>query len=218
MSKNKSFAVFGLGRYGLAAARKLSAEGAQVLAVDTDPQVVQDAAPYLPLVKCADITSAAVLEELGVGHIDVVIIAMAEHLEASVMAVMLCKDAGVPNVIVKCASEAHKRLLLRVGADQVVIPESESGERMAQNLLSSGFVDFMELSGEISLTEKRVRPDWVGRSLIELNLRKKYGINVVALKRGDTIDVTIDPNQPLQEGDALVIIAETAKLQKLQEK
>lgn len=216
MSK-KSYAVFGLGRYGLAAARELSAAGAQVLAVDSDESVVQSATAYLPLVKCADVTDPEVLEVLGIANFDVVIIAMAEHMEACVMAVMLCKEAGVPTVIVKCASETHGRLLSRVGADQVVIPESESGARMAKNLLSSGFVDVMELSGDVSLIEVPVKAEWVSHTLIELNLRKKYAINVVALKRGDTIDVTVDPTQPLQAGDLLVVIAETAKLHKLRE-
>ena len=216
MSK-KSYAVFGLGRYGMAAARELSAAGAQVLAVDANEAVVQSAAAYLPLVKCADVTDPEALEVLGIANFDVVIIAMAEHMEACVMAVMLCKEAGVPTVIVKCASETHGRLLSRVGADQVVIPESESGTRMAKNLLSSGFVDVMELSGDVSLIEVPVKAEWVSHTLIELNLRKKYAINVVALKRGETIDVTVDPTQPLQAGDLLVVIAETAKLHKLRE-
>lgn len=215
--KNQSYAVFGLGRYGLATAKELAAAGAQVLAVDRDEQAVQSAAAFIPLVKCADVTDPAVLEMLGISNFDVVIIAMAEHMEACVMAVMLCKEAGVPTVIVKCASETHGRLLSRVGADQVVIPESESGVRMARNLLSSGFVDVMELSGEVSLIEVPVKAEWAGKSLIELNLRKKYGINVVALKRGESIDVTIDPAAPMQEGDFLVVIAETAKLHKLKE-
>ena len=215
--KNQSYAVFGLGRYGLATAKELAAAGAQVLAVDRDEQAVQSAAAFIPLVKCADVTDPAVLEMLGISNFDVVIIAMAEHMEACVMAVMLCKEAGVPTVIVKCASETHGRLLSRVGADQVVIPENESGVRMARNLLSSGFVDVMELSGDVSLIEVPVKAEWVGKSLIELNLRKKYSINVVALKRGDAIDVTIDPAAPMQEGDALVVIAETVKLHKLKE-
>ena len=215
--KNQSYAVFGLGRYGLATAKELAAAGAQVLAVDRDEQAVQSAAAFIPLVKCADVTDPAVLEMLGISNFDVVIIAMAEHMEACVMAVMLCKEAGVPTVIVKCASETHGRLLSRVGADQVVIPENESGVRMARNLLSSGFVDVMELSGDVSLIGVPVKAEWVGKSLIELNLRKKYSINVVARKRGDAIDVTIDPAAPMQEGDALVVIAETAKLHKLKE-
>lgn len=217
MSNKKSYAVFGLGRYGLAAARELSAAGAQVMAVDSDEAAVQSATAFLPLVKCADVTDPTVLEMLGIANIDVVIIAMAEHMEACVMAVMLCKEAGVPTVIVKCANETHGRLLSRVGADQVVIPEKESGVRLAKNLLSSGFVDMIELSGEVSLIEIAVKPEWIGKSLMELNLRKKYGINVVALKQGKAIDVTIDPNQPLQQGDVLVVIAETAKLHKLKQ-
>ena len=215
MSMQKTYAVFGLGRYGTAVAQELTAAGVDVLAVDSNQQLVNSAAATIPVVKCADVTDPDALEVLGIANFDVVIIAMAEHMEACVMAVMLCKEAGVPTVIVKCASETHGRLLSRVGADQVVIPESESGARMAKNLLSSGFVDVMDLSDEVSLIEVPAKAEWIGHSLMELHLRKKYGINVVALKRGAAIDVTIDPNQPLAEGDRLVVIAETAKLHKL---
>jgi trk system potassium uptake protein TrkA len=217
MSIHKTYAVLGLGRYGYAVASGLVKSGAEVLAVDQREAIVNAAAVDLPLCKCADVTDPAVLEMLGISNFDVVIIAMAEHMEACVMAVMLCKEAGVPTVIVKCASETHGRLLSRVGADQVVIPESESGARMAKNLLSSGFVDVMDLSDEVSLIEVPAKAEWIGHSLMELNLRKKFGINVVALKQGSVIDVTIDPNQPLAEGDRLVVIAETAKLHKLKE-
>lgn len=217
MSVQKSYAVFGLGRYGMAVAQALVNDGAQVLAVDAREDLVNAAAATLPLCKCADVTNPEVLSLLGISNMDVVIISMASHLEASVMAVMLCKEAGVETVIAKCSNETHRRILLKVGADQVVIPESESGTRLAKNLLSSGFVDMVELAENVSLVELPVRAAWVGETLISLNLRKKYGINVVAIQEGDKINVTPDPAAPLTADQALVIIADTAKLRKLRE-
>lgn len=215
MSIKKSYAVFGLGRYGIAVAKELAENGIDVLAVDRDETLVNAAAVTIPVCKCADITDPKVFDLLGIGNMDVVIIAMGGHLEASVMAVMLCKEAGVPTVIVKCATEMHRKILLKVGADQAIIPESESGVRLAKNLLSSGFVDMVELTDEVSLVELDIRPEWVGKSLMELDLRRKYGINAVALQQNNTIQVTIDPTAPLTADQKLVVIAETDKLHKL---
>ena len=138
MSINKSYAVFGLGRYGLAVAKELVANGKEVIAVDSDQKIVNDSSAFLPICKCADVTDAEVISRLGIGNIDTVIVCMASNLEATVMAVTLCKEAGVRKVIAKCANEMHQKILLRVGADQVVFPENESGIRLAKNLLSSG--------------------------------------------------------------------------------
>ena len=215
MSIKKSYAVFGLGRYGIAVAKELVDNGIQVLAVDRDETTVNVASSYIPVCKCADITDRKVFDLLGIGNMDVVIIAMGSHLEASVMAVMLCKEAGVPTVIVKCANETHRKILLKIGADQAIIPESESGVRLAKNLLSSGFVDMVELTDSVSLVELDIRPEWVGKSLIDLNLRKKYGVNVVALRQNRAVHVNIDPSTPLTADQKLVVIADTDKLHKL---
>ena len=210
-----TYAVFGLGRYGTAVARELVANGMEVIAVDTDQRIVNTVADDLPICKCADITDPEVIRQLGIGNVDVVIVAMANNLEASVMAVTLCKEAGVPTVIAKCANEMHQKILNRVGADKVVFPENESGIRLAKNLLSSGFVDMVSLAKNVSMIELDVKPDWVGKNLIELNLRKKYSINVVALRKGDAVSVDIDPHAALQETDKLIVIANTEKLAKL---
>lgn len=215
MSIQRSYAVFGLGRYGLAVARELLRGGADVLAVDMNETVVNSAANELPLCKCANVTDPEVIKQLGIGTLDVVIIAMASNLESSVMATMLCKEAGVPTVIAKCANEMNSRILSRVGADKVVFPEYESGIRLAKNLLSAGFVDVIELSREVAMVELKVRPEWAGKTLIELNLRRKYGINVVALRRGEDISVGIDPEKPLAKDLRLIVIGSTEKLSKL---
>ena len=210
-----TYAVFGLGRYGTAVARELVENGMEVIAVDADQRIVNAAADQLPICKCADITDPDVIRQLGISNVDVVIVAMANNLEASVMAVTLCKEAGVPKVIAKCANEMHQKILTRVGADKVVFPENESGIRLAKNLLSSGFVDMVSLAKNVSMIELDVKPDWAGKNLIELNLRKKYSINVVALRKGDAVSVDIDPHAPLQDSDKLIVIANTEKLSKL---
>lgn len=215
MSIHKTYAVFGLGRYGRAVAAELAAAGAEVLAVDRNQLLVNSAAATIPLCKCADITDPEVYDLLDIGNLDVVIIAMGGHLEASVMAVMMCKEAGVPTVIAKCANETHGKILAKVGADQTIIPEQESGVRLAKNLLSSGFVDMVELTDSVSLLEMEIRPEWVGKTLIDLNLRKKFGINVVALKQGADVSVVVDPAAPLVADQKLVVIADTDKLRKL---
>lgn len=215
MSMKKSYAVFGLGRYGIAVARELADSGAEVIAVDFDERIVNAAAAELPICKCADITDPEVIRQLGIANVDVVIIAMANNLEASVMAVTLCKEIGVKTVIAKCANEMHQKILSRVGADKVVFPENESGIRLAKNLLSSGFVDMVSLAKNVSMIELDVKPEWCGKNLIELNLRKKYSINVVALRRGDMVSVDIDPHEPLTDRFKLIVIANAEKLSKL---
>ena len=215
MSMKKSYAVFGLGRYGIAVARELADSGAEVIAVDCDERIVNAAAAELPICKCADITDPEVIRQLGISNVDVVVIAMANNLEASVMAVTLCKEIGVKTVIAKCANEMHQKILTRVGADRVVFPENESGIRLAKNLLSSGFVDLVSLAKNVSMIELDVKSEWTGKNLIDLNLRKKYSVNVVALRRGDMVSVDIDPSAPLLSGDRLIVIANTEKLRKL---
>ena len=215
MSIHQTYAVFGLGRYGRAIAKELVDSGAEVLAVDTDEEIVNEASADIPLCKCADITEPEVIKQLGISNIDVVIIATASNLEASVMATMLCKEAGVKTIIAKCADEMHQKILSRIGADKVVFPEKESGVRLAKNLLSSGFVDIIELSKDVSMIELDVKPEWVGKTLVELNLRQKYSINVVAIKQNDEVNIDIDPHTVLTDDMNLIVVANVSKLSKL---
>ena len=215
MNAKKTYAVFGLGRYGTAVAKELVDNGMEVIAIDAEQKIVNDAVAYLPVCKCADVTDAEVISRLGIGNIDVVIVCMAGNLEASVMAITLCKEAGVKTVIAKCSNEMQQKILLRVGADQVVFPENESGIRLAKNLLSSGFIDMISLSKDVSMVEIDVKDEWCGKNLIELNLRKKYGFNIVAIKKGEKVSVNINPEQILDAESSLIVIANTTKLGKL---
>ena len=215
MSINKSYAVFGLGRYGIAVATELVNNGADVLAVDIDEDIVNSAVADIPFCRCADITDPEVIKQLGISNVDVVVIAMANNLEASVMSVILCKEAGVKMVIAKCADEMQGKILCKVGADKVVYPENESGVRLAKNLLSAGMVDLIDLSEDISVIEIPVREKWVGKTLIELDLRKKYAINIIAIRNGEDILVNIDPNVQLSSEMQLVVIINKTNINKL---
>ena len=215
MNRDQSYAVFGLGRYGRAVARELVENGVEVIAVDMKEEIVNDAISEIPFCKCADVTDPEVIKQLGIANVDVVIIAMATNLEASVMATMLCKEIGVKTVIAKCSSEMNCKILSKVGADRVVFPENESGIRLAKNLLSSGFVDLIELSKDVSMIEMNVKPEWEGKCLLELNLRKRYSLNIVAIVQGDDICVNIDPEQALEKTMKLIVIANTEKLNKI---
>ena len=215
MANKKTYAVFGLGKYGMAVAKELVDNGADVLAVDMDMNLVNEASVDVPYCKCADITDPEVIKNLGIANMDVVVVAMATNLEASVMATMLCKEAGVKTVIAKCSNEMDCKILTKVGADMVEIPEQESGIRMAKNLLSSGFIDILEVSKDVSLIELSIKKEWIGKSLIELNLRRKYSINVVAVLEGDNININFEPERPLTESMKLIVIANKSKLSKI---
>lgn len=215
MSIGKNYAVIGLGRYGLSVASELVNNGAEVLAIDIDENVVNEAAHNIPLCKCADITDTDAFSQLGMDGIDVAIICMADSLEATVMAITLCKEAGVGTVIVKCSSDMQAKIFTNVGADKTVFPEKESGTRLAKNILSNGFMDIVELSRDVSMVEIPVNTEWIGKNLIELKLRKKYGINIVAIVKSSEVITEINP-EIIMDGDMkLIVIANVNKLKKM---
>lgn len=215
MKHQKSYAVLGMGRYGKAVVKELLDNGASVLAVDQNQKTVDALAEEIPLVKCADVTDPNVIKQLGISEFDVVVIAMAENFEASVMATLLCKEHKVETVIVKCANDAHRAILKKLGADEAVVPEYESGVRLAKNLVSSGFVDIADISEDISVLELPVKEEWVGKTLLELELRKKYNVNVVALKTNGVTNISFRPDTILHAGDQMIVIADKNMLARM---
>ncbi len=215
MAISKSYAVFGLGRYGRAVAMELIESGAEVLAVDSDEKIVEDLTGEIPICKCADITDQETIKQLGISNIDVVIIAIAGVFEASVMATMLCKEAGAGQIIVKCSSEMHRAILEKVGADIVVFPEKDSGIRLAKILLSSGFIDIADISENISILELNVRPEWIGKSLTELELRKKYSVNVIALTKNGNVEIALQPDTVIEDNMKMIVIANKKEIERI---
>lgn len=209
----KSFAVIGLGKFGHAVAVTLAHLNCEVMVVDIDEDKIADIADRVTYAMRADITEQGVLKKLGITNVDVVVIAIADNLEASIMSTIFAKEVGVPFVLVKAMSELHARILKKIGADKIVFPEAEMGARVARNLISGGFMDFFELSPKFSMVEMAIPYEWIGKSLIELNLRDKYGVNVVGVKEDDEVRVNIDPQIPLKEGWSMILVGENEGLE-----
>lgn len=211
----KSFAVFGLGKFGSSVAVALSKNGCDVLAVDIDEQKVSDIADYVSYAVRANATDPEVFKTLGIRNMDGVVVAVSENLEASVMATILAKEEGIPYVMAKAANKIHGTVLKKVGADYVIFPESEMGSRVARNMVFGNFVDTFELSATYSMVEMEMPEAWVGHTLRELDIRNRYGVNVIASKLGDTINVNMDPDEPMRTGETLLTVGDNERLKKI---
>lgn len=211
----KEFLVLGLGKFGMSVAKTLAKMGCQVVAVDRNEEKVQDIAEDVTYAVAADVTDAEVLENLGIGNLDAAVIAISNDMEASIMATILVKELGVPTVLAKASNEVHKKILLKVGADSVVFPEIEMGTRVARNLVAGDFVDLIELSSNFSIIETYVRKAWAGQTIRSIGFREKYSINVIAIKEGNHIDVSPDPNIPLKEQQMLVLLGDNKALKEI---
>lgn len=214
----KSFVIFGLGKFGESIARELILADCDVLAVDINKERIQNISSDVTFAVQADVCDAETMKSLCISNMDAAIIAITNNLNASILATILSKEAGVPYVIAKAKDEIHKKILLKVGADKTVIPEHESGVRIARHLISGNVIDFFELSHNIRMVEIQVKPEWVGGSLRSLDLRRKYRINVVAIRQNDEINQTPDPDDPLFADQTMLITVNKKDLEKLIEK
>lgn len=204
--KTKTVAVLGLGRFGRSVAKELSRTGVEVIAVDSDEDRIREIADYVTHAVQTDICEEMALKSLGLGNMDVVIIAMAGNMDASVMAVLMAKEENAPFVIAKSRGDVQSRIFLKVGADRVIIPEEEAGVRIARNVVAGNFLDFIELSDRIRMLEMPIKQEWVGKSLKELNLRKNYKANVVAIRKEGWLMTEIDPDMPLPDGITMLLV------------
>lgn len=205
-SKKKDFVVFGLGRFGKSVAITLAESGCEVMVVDKDPAAIQEMAEFVTHAINADVTDSDVMEELGISNFDGAVVGIGQSLEASVMITILAKEMGVPYVLAKAKSELEGKVLKKVGADAVILPEKEMGIRMANNLLMGNFFDAVELSSTFSMMEIDVLEEWDQKSLLQLDLRKKYKFNVVGMKSKGKFDINPDPEKPLSKDDILMVI------------
>lgn len=213
----KTYAVIGLGRFGAAVALELSRLGKEVLAVDRDPELVQQVADHVTQAVVADAQDEAVLKSLGLRNVDCVVVAIGCDVAASILITMFCKEMGIGRVVCKAGCEEHKRALLKVGADRVVIPEKEMGVKLAQNLASRNVMDYIELSEAYSIMELSTPALWQGKSLRELNIRAKYDISVIAMRRGTKVIVSPGAEEVVQEADILVALGGVDALAALSE-
>ena len=210
----KQFAVFGLGSFGKSVALTLQSFGCDVIAVDNCYEKIQDIADSVSYAMCGDVTEPEFMKTIGARNLDGAVIAVSENLEAAIMATMISKEMGISYVLVKAMDELQGKILEKVGADSIVYPEIDMGERVAKKLISTEFIDWIELSPDYSLTEKLLPKQWEGKSLAELRVREKYGINVIGILKDDKMDMALDPSKPLQPDDMLFIIGKNSDLEK----
>jgi len=213
--KKKEYVVFGLGRFGATVAKTLADNGCQVMAVDSDPAKVEQVANDVTYAVCTDVTDADAIRSLGISNFDGAIVAIGGSLEAGVMVTILTKEMGIPYVLCKALTELQARVLKKVGADMIVFPEQESGIRIANNLVEGNLFDAVNLSTKHSMMELTLPEEWIGKSLRELNLRASKKINVIGIKRDGNLEITPDPDTPLQAEEILVVIGKNAALAKL---
>lgn len=212
----KQYAVFGLGSFGSSVAVTLQNLGCEVVVVDNRMERIQEIADDVSYAIQADMQDQEVIRSLGARNLDGVIIAVSEDMEASVMATIISKELGVPYVPAKARNEMHAKILRKLGADAVVFPERETGERIAKNLVSTNFADWIALSPEYSITEVAVPDGWTGKSLQELDVRRSHDVSVVGVVSGDKVEVNPDPNKPLEQGMVLILVGANEALESFQ--
>ena len=214
----KQFAVLGMGSFGESVALTLENMGCDVLVMDESYEKIQDISDKVSYAMKADVSDPDALQALGGKNLDGVVVAVSENLEAGIMATMLCKEMGIPLVVAKAKNKLQGAILKRVGADRIVYPEIEMGSRVAKSLVSREFMDWIELSNDYSMVEIAVPDKWVGRTLVDINVRERLGINVVGIIINGKIDVTLDPQKPLPEGGILIVIGANDVLEKFDSK
>jgi len=213
--QKRSFLVIGLGRFGRSTAEALTELGHEVLAVDQNPELVDDIKDSVLQALQADCTDERVLERLGVRNFDCVIVCIGEDIRASTLITVLCREMGAKTIIAKAQDALHAKLLTKTGADRIIQPEKDAGIRLARSLQSQNIIESLALNDDCSVTELKVPRAWAGKSLIELNARAKYGVSVIAIHHGGQMLLTVDPAAPLHSQDTLVVIGLNAALEKL---
>lgn len=214
----KDFAVIGLGRFGGSICRELSYEGKHVLAIDNDESKVNEFKNIASHAVILDSTDEESLKEIGIHNFEHVIVAIGENIQASILTTVILTDLGVERITVKAQNDYHEKILRKLGVDNVVHPERDMGKRIVQSLLSSNIIDFLELSDDHSIVEVRAGDRMIGKTLVELDVRAKYGCNIVAIKRGNEIIVSPQGDDPIQTEDILIVIGSDDAISQFEKK
>ncbi|TQR20152.1 potassium channel family protein [Psychrobacillus vulpis] len=214
----KEFVVIGLGRFGGSIVKELVNQGADVMAIDIVPERVDEFATIATQAVVADTTDEAALKSLGIRNFEHVIIAIGDDIQSSILTTLMLKEIGVKRITVKAQNDYHEKVLRKIGADQVVHPERDMGIRIANNIISNNVLDYLELSDEHSIIEIRVNEKIAGHSIIDLDIRARYGINIVAVKRGNEIIVSPQVDEPLKLNDVLIIIGADVDIHRFEKK
>lgn len=212
----KSYIVAGLGRFGSELARQLAYHGCEVLAIDTNADLVQQVADHVTHAVVADATDKAVLKALDAGEFDCAIVAIGGSLADSALATLAFQELGVSKIIAKAHDETHKKLLVKLGAHQVMVPEKDQAARLARSLSSTNVLDYIELSAEFGIIELPAPSEWTGKTLKELNVRAKLGVNIIAVRRNEQVQVSPAAEFSIAQGDILVILGDNQALERVQ--
>ncbi len=213
--QKNEFIVIGLGRFGTSLAMTLDAYKHDVLAVDSDPKRVQQLSSVLPYVIQLDATDIDAMREVGAEAFDTGIVCIGTDFEANLLATVNLQRLGVRRVVTKATTITQQDILKKVGADDIILPEHEAGVRLARKLAAVDFVDYMELTEDTGVFETVVSDSLVGQSIKEADIRRRYGVNIVAIRRDDELLVSPDPNELFREDDILVILGKTANCERL---
>lgn len=214
----KQFAVIGIGRFGSSVAKTLCALGHEVLAIDKDQDRIQDIADYVTHAVQADATDEETLKSLGMRNFDAVVISIGDDIQSSIMVALMCKEMGVKFVVGKAQNDLHAKVLYKIGVDKVIFPERDMGIKIAHHLASTNIIDYIELASDYSLIEITALPEWIGKSLKQINMRVVYGLNVVAIKRGEDVLISPKGEDVIHEGDVLVTIGRNDHIKRLEDK
>ena len=212
----KSYVVIGLGRFGTELSRRLCALGCEVMVVERDSDLVQQISRHVTHAVVGDARDQGVLKALGVQDFDCAVVCIGDSLADSVLTTMNLKELGVPQVVCKAHDETHRQVLLKLGADQVVIPEQENAARLAKSLSSHNVLDYIELSDEYGIIEVPAPRQWVGKSLKELNVRAKLGVNIIAVKQEENINVSPAADYTITSNDVMVVLGDAKALNAVQ--
>lgn len=210
----KQYVVIGCGRFGQSVAIKLAELGSEVMVVDDSAEIIQSMADKVTYAVQADATDESALKALGIRNFDVAIITIGSDIQSSILVTLMVKELGVKHVISKAQNPAHAKVLYKIGANRVVFPEKEMGVKVAKSLVSSNVLDLIDLSPDVSIIEIKVREEWIGRSLVEINMRRMYQVSVIAIKREDGLDIDIEPDRVLLHNDMLIVIGNNENLKK----
>ncbi len=214
----RQFAVIGCGRFGTSLAQTLYSLGYDVMAIDKSDEIIQEISSTVTYAVQADALDENTLKTLGISNFDVAIVNIGSDKQASIMATLIAKELGVNLVISKAQNELHAKVLQKIGADKVVFPERDMGARIAHNLVSSNILDYIEFAPDYSIVEVVVPEEWRHKSLRELKLPTTYGINVIAIKQGEDLNISPHADDAIDPDDILIVIGNNKDLQKLEKK
>ena len=212
----KSYVVIGLGRFGTEMALKLYDCGEDVLAIDTDENIIDKISDRVTKAAAADARDLDVLRKLGVEDFDRAVVAVGSDLAASALITMNLKTLGVPFIICKAHDDTYREILEKLGADRVIIPEREMADKLANGLTTAGVMEYIELSSEYGIVEITPPAEWLGKTIRALELRSRYGANVIAVRRGEDLRIPPEIDTPLEDDFILVILGSYKVIEKLE--